>query len=87
MSETQSAVPRIEPTAGDPVSHRIIETISRRTGRGIEELPQLYDVVDPEALDTIFRGGDTFVSGQLSFEYADHLITISVDGTIEIDSV
>ncbi|WP_459808182.1 HalOD1 output domain-containing protein [Halopiger thermotolerans] len=37
------------------------------------EMPPLYETIDPEALDTLFRDRD---SGHLSFEYAGYTVVI-----------
>lgn len=84
MSERRAAVASAGTGEESPPSHRIIESLAARTGRAIDELPQLYHVIDPEALDRLFES--SLLDGHLSFEYADHVVTIHADGRIDIDS-
>jgi hypothetical protein len=44
--------------------------------------PPLYRVVDPDALDALFRKG---VRGTVRFEYGDHLVEVTADGTVSVD--
>ena len=69
-----------------PISYRIIDGMAEHTDRGIDDLPQLYDVIDPEALDALFATNNSMLDGHLSFEYADHVITVHATGEIEIES-
>lgn len=84
MSERRTAVASAGMAEGSPPSHRIIESLAERTGRAIDELPQLYHVIDPEALDRLFES--SLLDGHLSFEYADHVVTVYADGRIDIDT-
>lgn len=70
-----------------PVSHRIIEDIAERTGNAVDELPQLYDVIDPEALDGLFDRPGTFLDGHLTFEYSGYHVTVNASGEIDIDPI
>ncbi len=83
MTEGRSGAAAHVPT--QPVSHRIIATIATRSGREIEELPRLYDVVDPELLDGLFDAERETLEGYLSFEYAGHRVTVEVGGGIEVE--
>ncbi len=47
----------------------------------------LYDAIDPDALDAIFRprhDGTQRSGGQVSFVVADHLVIVSSDGEVLI---
>jgi hypothetical protein len=46
-----------------------------------ENLRPLYEVIDTEALEALFR--DT--RGELTFEYLDYEVTVSHDYSVEID--
>jgi hypothetical protein len=45
-----------------------------------DELRPLYEVIDPEALERLFRE----TRGQLTFEYLDYEVTVSHDYSVEI---
>lgn len=52
------------------------------------DLPPLGDVVDTDALGAVFRpsaGSDRTVT--VTFEYADHLVTVHNTGTITLEAV
>lgn len=69
-----------------PVSYRIIDTVARKTGVAFDELPRLYDVVDPEALDALFDPTNEIFEGHVSFEYAGHIVTVDASGEVTVDS-
>lgn len=47
----------------------------------VDELaPPLYDVIDPEALEDLFR--DT--TGRVTFEYREYGVTVDDDYTVEV---
>ncbi|UPV99854.1 hypothetical protein M0R88_15210 [Halorussus gelatinilyticus] len=51
-----------------------------------EVLEPLYSVVDPDALDGLFRGRDSGRgSVEVSFAYHDHEVTVSGGGQIEVE--
>jgi hypothetical protein len=45
-----------------------------------DKLQPLYEVIDPEALERLFRE----TRGQLTFEYLDYEVTVSHDYSVEI---
>lgn len=48
----------------------------------------LYDAVDPDALDSLFRprtAGRSFEHGRVSFPIANHRVIVHANGTIEIE--
>jgi hypothetical protein len=64
-----------------PPSQAIPEAVADAVGCEITDLPPLYDVVDPDALDDVFADRD---AGTVSFCYSDHRITVTETGEIEI---
>lgn len=69
--------------SGDPQSlgEAILHEVSAQTGVPPAELnPPLYDVIDPDALETLFRGS----TGQVSFEYHGFLVTVDHAGTVTL---
>lgn len=74
----------------DSVTMTILEGLAAVTDTPLTDLdPPLYDVVDPDALDTLFRTrSDDMLrdgSGQLTFPAYDCSVTLCWDGTITID--
>lgn len=64
------------------VSTEVIKTVARLKGVAPEDLsPQLYQVVDPDALDTLFETD----SVQLSFTFAGYRVTVQGEGDIQAD--
>lgn len=76
--------------AGDaaPPSSVVPTALAEITGRGVEELQPLQEVVDPDALDALFgwRAGDR-EDVEISFTYAGHDVTVSGSGVVVIESV
>jgi len=65
------------------VSEAVLTAVADREGVGLDELATpLYDVIDPEALDTLFRNG----SGRVTFEYMDYVVTVDHRGTVRVDA-
>jgi hypothetical protein len=54
-------------------SEAVLETVADRAGVDATELPSLYDAIDPDALDALFRDGRP---GRVSFVYAGHEVTV-----------
>jgi hypothetical protein len=69
----------------DSLSTTVIRTIEAVVGVQSTELPPLYDVVDPDALDQLFRPADTEqqrTPDRLTVHYAGFHATIHADGEI-----
>ena len=66
--------------APDPVTIRIITEIADEKGIDQAEMPPLYDTVDPNALENLFRDG----SGKVTFEYADHIVEVDHRLAVEV---
>lgn len=65
------------------VTEKVITAVAEREGVDEQDLRQpLYDVVDPDALDNIFRNG----AGRVTFEYLgyDVVVTCGSDTGISI---
>lgn len=45
--------------------------------------PPLYDVIDPEALEDLFRN----TSGRLVFEYGEYEVTVDDEYTVDVRTV
>ncbi|SEQ72720.1 HalOD1 output domain-containing protein [Natrinema salaciae] len=71
-------------THSDSISLRIVDAIAEATDTDVYELEPLYNVVDPEALDQLFRP-DSAVDIRVEFEYGGLLVEVRSDGTVVID--
>ena len=54
-------------------SEAVVATVADRADADPTDLPPLYDAIDPDALDAIFRDGRP---GRVSFEYAGYEVTV-----------
>lgn len=73
------------------LTQAIIEAIARREGVDVTEIEPpayepLYTVVNPEALDKLFRttSDSGAVDARISFEYAGYDVTIYGDGRVDV---
>ncbi|MDF9747260.1 HalOD1 output domain-containing protein [Natrinema salsiterrestre] len=68
----------------DSISLRVVEALADATDTDAHELEPLYNVVDPEALDTLFER-DSSVPIRVEFEYDDSSVEVRSDGTVTVD--
>lgn len=73
----------------DPVYTAVVEAVAAE--KGVDPLslePPLYDVLDPEALDSLYESPTTRQETPLriSFTYADCTVTVQNDGRITVRS-
>jgi hypothetical protein len=69
-------------TSPRTVTEKVISRVAEAEGVDERELRRpLYDVVDPDALNDIFRDG----RGEVSFEYVGYAVTISYGAVTEVD--
>lgn len=65
------------------VTQQIITAVAEKEGVNETDLEtSLYDVIDPDALNTLFRGE----SGKVTFEYLDYVVTVDHENTVEVVS-
>lgn len=63
------------------MSEAVIHAVAN--AKGVDPIhlePRLYDVVDPDALDSLFRQG----SGEVLFEYAGFEVRVDADGNVTL---
>ena len=75
-------------TAGRLASEAVVVAVAAATRSDPLELPPLYDAVDPDALSDLFEPSPTGAKrfeGTVTFEYADHLVTVEGEGTITVE--
>ena len=80
---------RIDPTMQiESPSMSVVEAVAQQSGVDATELPPLHDVVDPDALDALFRstGRNPERDVQVSFDYDRYTVTISgaTDGDVDV---
>ncbi|WP_436925373.1 HalOD1 output domain-containing protein [Halosimplex amylolyticum] len=69
--------------AGDQISLEVIETIANVTDADpLTMEPPLYDVVDTDALDSLYQNG---AEASVEFEYNGYTIAIDGDRTVTVD--
>ncbi|WP_415379600.1 HalOD1 output domain-containing protein [Halosimplex sp. TS25] len=68
---------------GDQVSLEVIEAIATVTGTDPLTMdPPLYDVVDTDALDSLYENGAV---ASVEFEYDGHTVVVDEERTVTID--
>jgi hypothetical protein len=65
-----------------PISEMVVSTVAQAKGVDPLELEPLYNVVDPDALDSLFASNDGQSSMELCFEMAG--CEVVVDGAGEV---
>ena len=68
----------------DSVSLRVVDALAAETNTAPNELDPLYNTVDPEALDRLFRP-DSSDEVRVTFEHGDATVEIRGDGTVVVD--
>jgi len=66
----------------------IMDAVSKATGTDLMELPSLYSVVDPDALDQLLLGFGVRAGnndGAVSFDYTDCRITLKAAGVVIVE--
>jgi hypothetical protein len=62
----------------------VVEAVADREGVAPEDLQTpLYERLNPEALDSLFRGS----SGSVTFEYLEYVVTVDSTGTVELEPI
>lgn len=67
------------------ISTAVVDAVAAATGRDPLELPPLYDAIDLEVLDRLFRVDDTGCrrfSGRIEFTVAGCDVTVHADGRV-----
>ena len=70
-----------------PPSERIIEAVADAADTSHHELPLLYEVIDPEALNHLFASnydGTTRAPGQVTIEYAGYEVVVSSSDDVTV---
>lgn len=68
----------------------VVETIASREGVDSAELDvPLYEAVDPDALDALFRKAPAARSGgpvRIEFTYCGYRVTVGSDGSVQVSA-
>lgn len=73
----------MEGTGNTPMSTAVVEEVAEREGVHPAELENpLYDVIDPDALDTVFQAAPQDMS--VEFMYLRYRIAVHGDGHIDV---
>lgn len=71
----------------EPVSAAVVEAVSNVTNTPPTELDPLYNVINPDALDLLYKstydGTPRVSGGSTTFTYNDCRVTVHADGEIE----
>ena len=81
MTQTRAAA-TTTPDRDRPTSERIVEAVADAADVSKLELQPLYEVVDPDALESLFRAGST---GTVRFTYHGHRVVVSSHGDVTVD--
>ncbi|WP_458190416.1 HalOD1 output domain-containing protein [Haladaptatus sp. NG-WS-4] len=94
MTKPFTTQPKAEsnPQASDspPLSVSIIEAVHAQTEQERDDLPPLYDVLDPDALVNLFTitAGETErTNGEVRFRYAGQWVTVAAGHSITVESL
>lgn len=64
-----------------PPSETVVRALTEAEGEEPTEMRPLYDVIDLEALDALFRGPNP---GTVTFDYGEHTIVVRQDAEVVI---
>lgn len=68
-------------TGEQKISETVLAAVADYKGTDVFELdPPLYDALDPDALDSLFRGSQ----GSVRFDYWGCTVTVSHDGVVTV---
>lgn len=70
----------------DDVCFAVVETVAEATDTDVNELPPLYESIDPSALAALFEQSEVSRSrtGVVVFEMAGCTVTVSGTGTVSV---
>lgn len=59
----------------------VVQSVATYTNTDPLELPPLYDAIDPDILAADIRRMN---DGKIQFRYVGHIVTVYIDGTVEV---
>lgn len=81
----ENELPTFEDDSTGRVSTDVVTAVAEARDVEPTELPPLYDVIDPDALDGIFRsqfGGQSLGEGRITFTLAGCEVVVESDGGV-----
>nr|WP_049903834.1 HalOD1 output domain-containing protein [Natrialba aegyptia] len=72
----------------EPLSVAVATAVATACNEDVTELEPLHYAINADALERLFepRANGLRSDGSVSFEYSDCLVTITADGTIQVES-
>ncbi|MFC6716762.1 HalOD1 output domain-containing protein [Natrialbaceae archaeon GCM10025810] len=72
-------------SSNNALSTAVIEAIAKEMDVDPTKLPeQLYDVIDPDSLDSLFTSGNP-TDGTVTFAYCGYTVTITADSDVTLE--
>jgi len=74
----------------ESVSQRVVLAVAEETGRNPTDLEPLHRSIDSDGLNDLFDSyseASRSVNGEVSFRYADHEVSVSDDGQVEVTAI
>lgn len=75
----------------EAVSETVVRAVAEASGRPVfatdsdgEPLAPLYETIDPDALDALFRGRADDPAGRVRFVYSGHEVTVDRSGAVTV---
>lgn len=86
VAMTRSPSPSIHHAGSSPVSTNVLEAIAQVEETDPVDIPcPLYEVIDPDALDTLYRTGGSAVV--VEFTYCGYSVTVQRDGEVSVSEL
>lgn len=70
-----------EPTQAPSSTYQILSAVAKAKSMPITELPPLFEIVDPDSLETILASDGVTVS----FSYCGYQVTVSSDQMVQLE--
>ena len=79
-------VTTFDPDAGEPASEAVVAAVAAVSGAPTVDLEPLYEVLDPDALDSLIEHARRTDAGthELQFAYAGYDVGVRSDGRIQL---
>lgn len=69
-------------TKDTTISERVVRAVATETDTEPLALPQLYESIDPDALDAVIP---SMSAGEVRFRYAGYTVTVESRGAVRLD--
>lgn len=76
----------VVPPRSVSASETVVGRVAKYEDTDPAELPPLFDVIDPDALDAFIDGaGRRDTPAQIQFSYHGYTVTVTGDGSVHVD--